>query len=122
MKQPLLKMLNPLGPLKIKQLLLHLYPVPEPPQATIAFNHPVAGKDQGDGIRPIGIPHGPTGLGMADGLCDLLIGFCPPEGILPNSLQTFFWKGVPRRSRGQSKRLKFPLRYFPSWERTFPFF
>lgn len=62
-----------MGLLKVDELLLHLDPVAESSQTAVAFNHTVTGKDDRDGIRPIGIPNGSKGLRMTDGSCDLLV-------------------------------------------------
>src|SRR4030042_324555 len=46
----------------------------KPAQATIAFNHPVAGDNQWNGVPAIGIPNSPEAFGMANRPCDFLVG------------------------------------------------
>ena len=66
-----------MGFFKVQQSLLYLDPMAKTAQAAIAFNDPVTGNDQGQGIIAVGVPHRTKSLWMTDGLCNLLIGSCP---------------------------------------------
>jgi len=61
------------------------------------------------GVGAICIPDGPHGLWMADRLGDLLVGSRLAVRIFLSWVHTFFWKGVPLKSSGQSKTLPIAL-------------
>ncbi len=95
--------------LEVQQLLLHLDPMAKPSQASVTLNDPVTGKDNRNRVGPVGIPHGPKGLRMADGLCYFLIGFCFPIRDLCQCRPHFLLERRSPKVQGTIKPLQLPL-------------